>query len=149
MLDYHNPATVAAPASRYSHGVEVPAHSRLLFVSGQVGVRSDGTTPVDAREQHEQVWKNIGAVLAAAGMGAADIVRVNGYITRADLVPIFREMRDRVLGKGPAPASTLVVVAALVRPEWCVEIEVVAARTCCRLGPLQGWINGRAISCSP
>ncbi len=128
MLRYHNPRSVAAPLSKYSHGVEAPPQARLLFVSGQVAVRPDGTTPSDPREQHEQVWKNLIAVLGSAGMTAADIVRINGYITKPDFVPLFREARDRALGGGAAPASTLVVVAALVRPEWCVEIEVVAAK---------------------
>jgi enamine deaminase RidA (YjgF/YER057c/UK114 family) len=127
MPRYLNPETIAAPVGRYTHGVELAAGARLLFVAGQVGVRPDGNTPADPREQHEQAWANVKAVLAKSGMSERNLVRVNGFIVRADLIPIWREVRDRALGDAPLPASTLLVVGALARPEWVVEIEAVAA----------------------
>jgi enamine deaminase RidA (YjgF/YER057c/UK114 family) len=123
-----NPRGIAAPAGRYSHGIEIAAGARLLFVSGQVGLRPDGTTPSDPREQHDHAWTNIKAVLHEAGMNMAHLVRINGFITRADLIPVWRDARDRAMGEAaPLPASTLLVVSALARPEWVVEIEAVAA----------------------
>lgn len=123
-----NPATVHPPAGKYSHGVETAAGARMLHVSGQVGARQDGSTaPTDAA-QCEQAWANVMNVLAAAGMGAADIVKLNAYVTRADLIPVYRAARDKALGTALPPASTLVVVAALANPAWVVEIECVAAR---------------------
>jgi enamine deaminase RidA (YjgF/YER057c/UK114 family) len=49
-------------------------------------------------------------------------------VTRTDLIPVYRAARDKALGNAAPPASTLVVVAALAKPEWVVEIECVAAR---------------------
>jgi enamine deaminase RidA (YjgF/YER057c/UK114 family) len=127
MLKRHNPATVHAPAGKYSHGVEV-APQRLLYVAGQVGAKPDGSTASGDAAQCEQAWANVKAVLAAGGMGVADIVKLNAYITRADLIPVYRAARDRAVGDTPPPASTLVVVAALANPAWVVEIECVAAK---------------------
>ena len=128
MAKRHNPKTVHPPAGKYSHGVEVPAGARLLYVAGQVGARPDGTTAPSEAAQCEQAWANVKAVLEAAGMTLADVVKFNAYITRADLIPVYRDARDRVLGNTPPAASTLVVVAALANPAWVVEIECVAAK---------------------
>jgi enamine deaminase RidA (YjgF/YER057c/UK114 family) len=128
MLKRHNPATVHAPAGKYSHGVEAPAGARLLYVSGQVGAKPDGTTAASDAAQCEQAWANVKSVLAAGGMGVEDIIKLNAYVTRADLIPVYRAARDKAVGNAPPPASTLVVVASLANPSWIVEIECVAAR---------------------
>lgn len=123
----HNPDSIAAPTGAFSHGVETPPGARVLHVSGQVGIAPDGTLAADAGAQAQTAWDNIGAILAAAGMGLADIVKVTAYLTDPADVAAYAAVRGRVLG-ALRPASTLVVVAALVRPEWKVEVEVVAAR---------------------
>lgn len=128
MLKRHNPTTVHAPAGKYSHGVEAPPGTRLLYVSGQVGAKPDGTTASSDAAQCEQAWANVKNVLAAAGMGLDDIVKLNAYITRTDLIPVYRAARDKVLGDIAPPASTLVVVSALANPSWVVEVECVAAK---------------------
>jgi len=128
MLKRHNPATVHAPAGKYSHGVEAPAGARFLYVSGQVGAKPDGSTAPSDAAQCEQAWANVKNVLAGAGMGVDDIVKLNAYVTRADLIPVYRTARDRAVGNAAPPASTLVVVAALANPAWVVEIECVAAK---------------------
>lgn len=128
MLKRHNPATVHAPAGKYSHGVEAPPGARLLYVSGQVGAGPDGTTAPSDAAQCAQAWANVKNVLAAAGMGVEDIVKLNAYVTRADLIPVYRAARDKAVGDSAPPASTLVVAAALANPAWVVEIECVAAR---------------------
>ncbi len=128
MLKRHNPATVHAPAGKYSHGVEAPAGARLLCVSGQVGAKPDGSTAPSEAAQCDQAWANVKNVLAAGGMGINDIIKLNAYVTRADLIPVYRAARDRAVGSMEPPASTLVVVAALANPAWVVEIECVAAR---------------------
>ena len=123
----HNPPGVAGPLASYSHGVETPAGARWLHVSGQVAVDVDGHTPEEFAAQADLAFRNLGAVLASAGMGAGDVVKMNVYLTQAGDIPALRAARDRF--QGPArPASTLVVVQALARPEWRVEIEAVAAR---------------------
>lgn len=128
MLKRHNPATVHAPAGKYSHGVEAAPGQRLLYVSGQVGAGPDGATAVGDAAQCDQAWANVKSVLAAAGMGVGDIVKLNAYVTRADLVPVYRAARDRAVGAAAPPAATLVVVAALANLAWVVEIECVAAK---------------------
>jgi enamine deaminase RidA (YjgF/YER057c/UK114 family) len=109
------------------HGVEVPANARWLFVSGLIGVHPDGRPGMDAREQVEIVWKNIEAILESAGMRLTDIVKVTTFATSPEHLPVLKEVRDRVLA-GHLPASTLLLVAGLARPEWLVEVEVYAAR---------------------
>src|SRR5215467_13448914 len=63
----HTPNTVAAPFGPYSHAVEVPEGSRLLYISGEVGVRPDGTVPEGIEAQAEACWRNIIEILADAG----------------------------------------------------------------------------------
>ena len=60
----HAPDTVTAPFGPYSHAVEVPEGSRLLYISGEVGVLPDGTVPEGIEAQAEACWRNIIAILA-------------------------------------------------------------------------------------
>jgi enamine deaminase RidA (YjgF/YER057c/UK114 family) len=128
MLKRHNPPAVHAPVGKYSHAVEARPGGRWVFISGQVGIRKDGSIAAGAEAQCEQAWNNVIAALGAVGMGANDIVKLNAYVTRPDVVPSYRAARDRIVGTAPSPASTLVVVAALVDPALLVEIECVAAK---------------------
>src|SRR5258708_21776548 len=77
----HNPAAVHAPSSGYSMGLELGQHRRLLFVSGQVPERSDGSVPAGFDAQCEQAWRNVIEVLAAAGLGVMHLVNVNTFLT--------------------------------------------------------------------
>ncbi len=124
-----DPADGVPSASRYSQAVEVAPGLRWLATSGQIGYRPDGSLPADEAGQHAEAWANVIRLLAAAGMGVEHIVRVNAFVTAPAEVPRFREARDRALGAA-RPASTLVIVAALVVPELVVEIEVTAAAPC-------------------
>jgi 2-iminobutanoate/2-iminopropanoate deaminase len=128
MNTIRNPAEVAPPGGRYSHAIEVPGNARLLYISGQVGTAPDGSVPPDLPTQTENCWRNIRAILADAGMGIGDIVKVTIFLTRAEDIGPYREARDRIIGEA-RPASTLVVVSRLVRPEWLVEVEAVAAKS--------------------
>lgn len=123
----HNPSSITPPAALYVHGIEVPPGSRWLFVSGQTGAHPDGRPGTGALEQVELIWRNIETILAAAGMHLSDIVKVTTYSTSAEHLPALKAVRDRVLA-GHLPASTLLIVAGLARPEWLVEVEVYAAK---------------------
>jgi 2-iminobutanoate/2-iminopropanoate deaminase len=123
-----NPSTIAPPAGRYTHAIEVSPGARWLYVSGQVGVAPDGSTPPDIGGQTENCFRNISAILADAGMSFADVVKLTIYLTRDSDIAGFREARDRLIGEA-RPGSTLVVVSQLVRPEWLVEVEAVAAKS--------------------
>jgi len=121
----HNPATIHAPLGAYSHSVEVPAGARLIFVSGQVPVRPDGSTPETLAEQADQVYANIVAVLAAKGIAPDAIVKLTTFIVGDDDAEVVRRARRRHLGDH-RPASTAVYVRRLVDPAWKVEIDAVA-----------------------
>ena len=121
-----DPPSIRPPFARYSHGVEVASAKRLAVVSGQMGVRPDDTVPESVGEQAELCFANIAAILGEAGMSLADIVRINAYVTdRADM-KAYMEVRDRMVAD-PPPASTLMIVSGFTRPEFQVEIEVIAA----------------------
>jgi 2-iminobutanoate/2-iminopropanoate deaminase len=121
-----SPATVAAPTG-YSHGVELGAGARIVYVAGQVGTAPDGSIAKDIRGQATQAWKNIENVLAAAGMELKDIVKVTAFLTRKEDIAGYREVRGRALGD-LKPASTLLVIAGLAREDFLFEVECVAAK---------------------
>jgi 2-iminobutanoate/2-iminopropanoate deaminase len=121
----HNPAAVHAPSSGYSMGLELGQHRRLLFVSGQVPERSDGSVPEGFEAQCEQAWRNVIEVLSAAGLGVEHLVKVNTFLTDRDQVMTNRAVRRRMLG-GHEPAST-VMIAVTVDDKWLLEIEAIAA----------------------
>ena len=127
MIKFDSPAGVAPPFGKYSHRALVDEGARWLHVSGQVGVKPDGSMAAGIDAQCEWAWKNLLAILESSGMELADVVKTTTYLTDSAHVAAFRNARDRVIGDH-RPASTLVVVAALASPEWLVEIELVAAR---------------------
>lgn len=125
-IKFHNPKGVTL-AGKYSHGAEVPQGARFLYVSGQVGVDSRGKLQPTFEKQAVQVWKNIGQVLKAGGMGYKDIVKITSFLTDSRFIPANRAARDQFISE-PYPASTLLIVQGLADPSMLVEIEVVAAK---------------------
>ena len=123
----YNPSTVFAPTGPFSHGVETPAGARWLHVSGQIGVAPDGKVPADFEAQATQCWRNVMAVLAAAGMGVENLIKCTHFLTRAEDVATYGRIRARELGEA-RPASTLLVISALARPGLLVEVEAIAAK---------------------
>jgi 2-iminobutanoate/2-iminopropanoate deaminase len=124
----HNPKTIAPPYKNiYSHSIETLAGTRTLYLSGQLGVAPDGTTPEDIERQSELVMQNMAAVLAESGMSFDDVVKLNAYFVKVEHIPIFAAIRARHL-KGARPAMTTVVVSALAAPAWLIEVDAVAAK---------------------
>ncbi len=127
MIKRLTPTNIAPPLANYAHATEVPAGARWLFLSGQLGIETDGIIPEDAAQQAEICFRNIGAILHQGGMDFTDIVRLNTYlIDEADLAG-YMEVRDRFV-TDPAPSSTLLVVKSFSRKQFKVEIEIVAAK---------------------
>lgn len=120
------PTSIAPPAARYAHAVLTEAASRLLHTAGVVPVAPDGTVPEELAEQADVVWVNVAAILAEAGMAVSDVVSVTTYVVVGHELGPVMAARDRAFG-GHVAASTLVTVPALARPEWLVEVAVVAA----------------------
>jgi 2-iminobutanoate/2-iminopropanoate deaminase len=127
MLELSNPASVHAPLGLYSHAVIVPSATELIYLSGQLGVRPDGSTPASIAEQADQVFANIVAVLHAHGLTASSIVKLSTFMVAGQDGHAVREARLKHLGSH-RPASTAVYVSQLVDPKWLVEVEAVAAR---------------------
>ena len=126
MLKYLTPKTIKPPFARYSHGVEIPAGKRLVLCSGQVGIGPDDHVPEDAGAQTELCFKNIAAILSEAGLTLNDIVRINAFVTDRVHLQAYMDVRNRLFSD-PAPASTLMIVSGFARPEFKVEVEVLAA----------------------
>ena len=112
------------PASAYSQAYEVSGSTRTLYISGQLSIDADGTTPPDMAAQARLAWRNLGAQLAAADMGFENLVKVTMIIPNAAEIPASRPARAEALGDH-RPAST-VIVAALADSNWKIEIEGVA-----------------------
>jgi enamine deaminase RidA (YjgF/YER057c/UK114 family) len=123
------PPNIRAPFAAYAHGVAVPAGARLVVTSGQLGIGPDDQLADGARAQADQCFANCAAILAEAGMAAADVIRINAFVTDRAHMAGYMAARDAWLG-GVArlPASTLVIVSGFTRPEFLVEVEVTAAR---------------------
>jgi 2-iminobutanoate/2-iminopropanoate deaminase len=126
-LTFANPSCVHPPLGLYSHTVSVPQGTELLFISGQVGVRPDGTTPPSIEEQSDQVFSNLVALLGAHDLRPTDIIKLTTFMVAGQDGNAVRAARLKHLGSH-RPASTAVFVSQLVDPAWFVEVEAVAAK---------------------
>ena len=126
MSDRLNPSSIHPPFARYAHGVVVETGARMVFCSGQLGIRPDATIPTDVEAQTALCFDAIAALLGEAGMGLSDLVRINAYVTGREHLAGYMAVRDRVV-TAPPPASTLMIVSGFARPEFLVEIEAIAA----------------------
>jgi len=126
MKEFRNPQDVHPPVGSYSHQIEIRAE-RILVISGQVGMRPDGTIPEDPFEQMDLAFENIFRNLRAAKMDVKDIIKLTYYLV-GEIDTAKR--REVVLSKlqGHQPCSTLLYVAALASPAFRVEIEAWASR---------------------
>jgi enamine deaminase RidA (YjgF/YER057c/UK114 family) len=118
---------VARQIGAYSDAVAVPANARWLFTSGTPGLGSDGVLPEDITSQAELAWRHVISVLERADMTVHDLVKVTHYLVRAVDIPAYVLVRSRFLGAA-RPASMLLTVSALARPEFLVEVEAYAAK---------------------
>ena len=127
MKEIRNPSDIHEPVGAYSHQMEVKGDERLLVISGQVGMRQDGTVPQDPYEQLDIAFENIVRNLHAADMDLNDLIKITYYfVGEIDTA----KRREIVLSKlqGHKPCSTLLYVAALASPVFRVEIDAWASR---------------------
>ncbi len=127
MKEFRNPQDVHQPVGSYVHQIEIRGQERLLVISGQVGMRTDGTMPEDPIEQIDIAFENILRNLRAANMDVRDIIKLNYYLVGEIDAAKRREVLLSKL-QGHQPCSTLVYVAALASPGLRVEIEAWASR---------------------
>lgn len=113
----------------YAHAVTVTGS--LAFVSGQVALDEAGNLvgEADVRAQTRQCLRNLASILAALGATWADVIRFNWYLVDIQGLQAVRDVRDEflrpVLGDAHNPASSLIQVAGLFRPDCLIEVDAV------------------------
>jgi enamine deaminase RidA (YjgF/YER057c/UK114 family) len=120
------PSSIAPPAANYAHAIVTEGVSRWLHTSGVVPVRPDGSVPSEIEEQAEVVWSALRVLVIQARMRPIDIVSVTTYVVDGEPLEPVMAARDAFMGRHRA-ASTLITVPRLARPEWKLEISLVAA----------------------
>jgi enamine deaminase RidA (YjgF/YER057c/UK114 family) len=127
-MTYHlkalNPAILPEASGAYAHGTLVTDARRTAFVSGQVPWAERGVVPPDFAAQCRLTWRNVLAVLAEAGMGVPNLVKVTTYLADRAYREENSRIRHEVLGEH-RPAITI-IIAEIYAPEWLLEIEAVA-----------------------
>jgi reactive intermediate/imine deaminase len=120
-----NPPELSKPTG-YTHVVEA-AGGKTVYIAGQIALDKDGKVvgEGDMKVQAEQVFKNLQAALTSAGATFKDVVKMNTYMTDLSQLQVVRDVRARYFGD-VTPASTLVQVVHLARPEFLIEVEVIA-----------------------
>ncbi|MBI2170597.1 MAG: RidA family protein [Chloroflexi bacterium] len=122
--EFLNPPALSQP-SGYSHVVKAGS---TVYIAGQVALNSKGEIvgAGDAKAQARQVLANLEAAVKAAGGAKKDIVSITTYLVSRDHLPAYREARSEFFGDHP-PASTLLIISGLARPEILIEVSAVAA----------------------
>jgi enamine deaminase RidA (YjgF/YER057c/UK114 family) len=118
-------AGVAAQIGHYADAVRIPAEFDQIIVSGTPGLSPTGELPDGIEAQSEQAWRNVEAILGRAGAALTDIVSIRKWLIQAEDIPAYIAVRSRFIAHDSA--SMLAVIPGLVRPEFLVEIEVIAA----------------------
>lgn len=122
-----NPQTVVKPASAYAQAVHHKLNGERLVISGQLGLRPDGTLETGMEAQMQRAWANVLDIMTAAGFETRHLVKSTIYVTEPGHTALHRRVRDAALG-GHLCASTYLQIAGLAAPEFLVEIEAEAIK---------------------
>ncbi len=127
-IELTTPPTLPAP-NGYSHVASIAPGSRLVWISGQVPLDGAGTAPPadDWEAQTRQVMRNVGTALEAGGATWEDVFKLTIFAVDLSALATIRSVRDEFVNLEQPPTSSLVQVAGLVRPDFLIEIEAVAA----------------------
>ena len=122
------PATLSPPFG-YSHVVEAPAGT-MVYISGQVPLDAEGQLvgEGDFAAQTRQVFENLTRALEAADATWSDVVKLDYFLRDVGQIGAVRAIRDEYVDTANPPASTLVEVSSLFRPDVLVEIQAVAIK---------------------
>jgi enamine deaminase RidA (YjgF/YER057c/UK114 family) len=127
-----NATGVVTPGGPYHHGAQVFLPDSVLAVSGQFGVDEQGDVGTGIASQLQRSFHNIERVLASFDYRFEDVIRFNLYLTpdvSLDELTTAREaLYPRLFPTGLYPASTSVVVHSLMKPEYLIEVEALAAK---------------------
>jgi reactive intermediate/imine deaminase len=118
-----NPAGMTQPTS-YSHVVRV---DDMIFIAGQTAVDGAGNLigSGDMGAQLRQVMENLKTILTSQGVGFGNVVKINVFTVDVEAYREVSALRQEYFGSD-APASTLVQIERLARPEFLIEIEAIA-----------------------
>lgn len=125
-------AEAPEPVGLYSQAVRVRARE-LMFIAGQVALDTAGKLigKDDAGAQTRQIYKNIGAILQSVDASFSNVVEFTTYVVGKEALQAFMQARTEIFPNlypdGDYPPNTLLVVNALVREEYLVEIKAVVA----------------------
>jgi len=122
-----NPDTVHSPFSTYSHQIEILNESRLLALSGQIGVDTSGNLAAGVSNQLKLAWRNVGENLLAANMTYENILKMTIYFVQDSIETNDRRRLFTDLFGAICPCMTVLYVSALGDPEMKVELEVWAS----------------------
>jgi enamine deaminase RidA (YjgF/YER057c/UK114 family) len=110
--------------------VVVASGRRTVFIAGQVSIDADGNlvAPADLAGQARQAFGNLRTALSGAGASPSDVTKITTFVVgyRPEMLPVIGEARTALFGSVAPPASTLVGIQALARPEYLVEVEAIA-----------------------
>ena len=122
-----NSPRLAEPSGHFSHATMCEAKGRLLFISGMVSRRADGTIVGvgDIEAQTRQVCENLKAAVEQAGGSMDDICRVDVFVRNMEHFAAIHKVR-REYFTAPAPASTMVEISKMTSPEYLIEISAIA-----------------------
>jgi enamine deaminase RidA (YjgF/YER057c/UK114 family) len=110
----------------FSHAIK--KEGTPVFIAGELALDTEGKLvgEGDIKAQMAQVYKNLEAVVTAAGGTREDIVRITTYTTDLAYRDTIMEMRREFFTAGKMPTSAFLVVAGLARPEFLVEMDAIA-----------------------
>ncbi|MCY4259107.1 MAG: RidA family protein [Rhodobacteraceae bacterium] len=124
------PPALHPPLANYAHASLVEGINRILHVSGQIAIQPDGSVPVGTAAQARLIFQSIDAILDEADMSRNDVAKISAFVTDRDGFAYYMSVRDDWIRDLPVPpASTLMMVSGFTRPEFCVEVEVIACQT--------------------
>jgi len=118
---------LSQPSGHFSQATVVEARGRLVFISGMVAQRADGSIAGigNIEEQTRQVCENLKAAVEEAGGTLDDICRVDVYVRNMEHFDAIHKVRRQYF-KAPAPASTMVEVCKMTSPDYLIEINAIA-----------------------
>ena len=115
----------APPAPTYAQAMEVTGATRLVFVSGQIPVATDGTIPESFEDQARLAWANVIAQLRAADMDLDNLVKVTIFLSDRKYIADYRRIRDEALGGRRVGLTT--IITGIFDENWLLEIEAIGA----------------------
>ena len=129
MTEFVNPRANHKPVGAYSHSVKVPHDAEWRVISGQIGINAKGRLQAGPRKQAEQVFRNILTCLRENGMSKKHLVKLTTFVTDPRYIEDCRAARKKLIGDTVGPASTLLVVDGLAKPDIVIEIEGLAVKS--------------------